>query len=108
MVEDGYLQQFARLLELLVRNTHFWVPFLCPSPYSTINLLRNPRFLFKCHSRLIASSRESCRSAYSRNHTRPRVDRAPVPALCRAMRRSRSLVHPTYVRYPSTPQLPRT
>jgi hypothetical protein len=82
--------------------------FLSILPHSSINFFRNVRFLFKCHSRLIASSRESCRSAYSRNHTRPRVDRAPVPALCRAIRRSRSLVHPTYVRYPSRPQLPRT
>ena len=92
----------------LVVNASRGLYVACPSRYSSSNLFRNPRFLFKCHSRLIASSRESCRSAYSKNQTRPRVDRAPVPALCRAIRRSRLLVHPTYVRYPSGPQLPRT
>jgi hypothetical protein len=79
-------------------------PHRCP----IINDFRNLRSLFRYHSRLIAASRVSCRSVYSRNHTRPRVDRAPVPALCLAIRRSRSFVHPTYVRYPSTPQLPST
>jgi transcriptional regulator with GAF, ATPase, and Fis domain len=50
---------------------------------------------FKCHSRLIAGWRDVCRSASSKTQTRPRVERAPVPALWRAKRRSRSVVQPT-------------
>ena len=59
------------------------------------NSFRNFRSRFRCHSRLIASSRVSKLSECSSTQTRPRVVRAPFPALCCARRRSRSSVQPT-------------
>jgi hypothetical protein len=61
--------------------------------------LRSGRSRFRCHSRLIAWRRVACRSAYSKTQTRPRVERAPEPALCWAT--SIQIVRPADVsRYP--------
>ena len=56
---------------------------------------RNFRSRFKYHSRLMAWRRVRNFSVCSNTHARPRVVRAPVPALCWVRRRSTSVVQPT-------------
>src|SRR5207253_10692011 len=57
--------------------------------------LRNFRSRLRCHSRLIASALVLKLSECSNTQTRPFVLRAPLPALCWARRRARSVVQPT-------------
>ena len=55
----------------------------------------NLRSRLRCHSRRMACRRVRNRSVCSSTHTRPRVNRAPAPALCCVRRRSTSVVQPT-------------
>jgi len=59
------------------------------------NCRRKRRSRFRCHSRLIAARLSAKPSECSSTHVRPRVERAPVPALCFASRRAMSSVQPT-------------
>src|SRR6185437_2654425 len=62
---------------------------------ASASFFRNFRLRFKCHSRLMATCLFLQRSECSSTQIRPRVERAPLPALCCASLRATSLVQPT-------------
>jgi len=88
----GDERRFRQILLNLIKN--FFEISVCYHTKDNKDFL-NFRSLFRCHSRLMASSFVAYCSAYKSCQVRPRVERAPVPALCFFNLLSKSLVQPT-------------